>query len=96
MRPVGATTGVAILGTVLSSAYRSHVDVSGLPPPAATAVRTGIAGGIAVPRQTGSTALLDTVRTAFVHALDVMLGVCGGIALASALLALAFLPRPGR
>jgi EmrB/QacA subfamily drug resistance transporter len=94
MRQVGATIGVAILGTVLSSAYRSHVDVSGLPPPAASAVRNGIAGGIAVARQTASTALLDTVRTAFVHALDVMLGVCGGIALASALLALAFLPRP--
>jgi MFS transporter, DHA2 family, multidrug resistance protein len=94
MRQVGATIGVAILGTVLSSAYRSQVDVSGLPPAAAYAVRNGIAGGIAVARQAASTALLDTVRTAFVHALDVMLGVCGGIALASALLALAFLPRP--
>jgi MFS family permease len=94
MRQVGATIGVAILGTVLSSAYRSQVDASGLPPAAASAVRNGIAGGIAVARQAASTALLDTVRTAFVHALDVMLGVCGGIALASALLALAFLPRP--
>jgi EmrB/QacA subfamily drug resistance transporter len=93
MRQVGATIGVAILGTVLSSAYRSQVDASGLPPAAATTVRNGIAGGIAVARQAASTALLDTVRTAFVHALDVMLGVCGGIALASALLALAFLPR---
>jgi len=96
MRQVGATIGVAILGTVLSSAYRSHVDVSGLPPAAAAAVRSGIAGGIAVARQAASPALLDAVHTAFVHALDVMLGVCGGIALASAVLALAFLPRPAR
>jgi hypothetical protein len=33
------------------------------------------------------------VRSAFVHGLDVMLWVCAGIALASALLALLFLPR---
>jgi len=90
MRQVGATIGVAILGTVLSSAYRSQADVSGLPPAAAAAVRNGIA----VARQAAPTALPDTVRTAFAHALDVMLGVCGGITLASALLALAFLPRP--
>src|SRR5262249_29115416 len=90
MRQVGATIGVAILGTVLSSAYRSQADVSGLPPAAAAAVRNGIA----VARQAAPTALPDTVRTAFAHALDVMLGVCGGLTLASALLALAFLPRP--
>jgi len=33
------------------------------------------------------------VQTAFVHGLDTMLWVCGGIALASAILALIFLPR---
>ncbi len=52
-----------------------------------------VAGGIAVARQAGSVALAENVRTAFVHAMDVMLWVCGGIALAAAALALAFLPR---
>ena len=33
------------------------------------------------------------VRDAYVHGLDIMLWACAGIALASALLALAFLPR---
>ena len=33
------------------------------------------------------------MRDAYVHGLDIMLWVCAGIALASALLALAFLPR---
>jgi hypothetical protein len=33
------------------------------------------------------------VRAAFMHALDLMLVVCGVIALAAAVLALAFLPR---
>jgi DHA2 family multidrug resistance protein-like MFS transporter len=96
MRQVGATIGVAVLGTVLSSAYRSHLDVTGLPAQAATAARKSIAGGIAVahhvPGQLGS-ALLAGVRTAFVQALDVMLWACGGVALTAALLALAFLPR---
>ena len=41
----------------------------------------------------GSASLLHTVDVAFVHGLDVMLWCCAGIALAAALLALAFLPR---
>ena len=93
MRQVGATIGVAVLGTVLSSAYRGHLDLTGLPAQAAATVRKSIAGGIAVAQQSGSAGLLDTVRAAFVHAMDVMLWVCGGIALAAALLALAFLPH---
>jgi MFS transporter, DHA2 family, multidrug resistance protein len=48
---------------------------------------------VAVAQKAGSAALLDTVRTAFVHAVDVMLWLCAGIALAAAVLALAFLPR---
>jgi len=43
-----------------------------------------------------SAVLLATVRSSFVHGLDVMLWVCGGIALASAILAVIFLPRRAR
>ena len=49
--------------------------------------------GIQAAHKLGSASLLDSVRAAYVHGLDVMLWVCGGIALACALLALAFLPR---
>jgi MFS family permease len=52
--------------------------------------------GVTVARRIGSAALLASVRSAFVDGLDVMLWTCGGIALASALLALAFLPRRTR
>jgi MFS transporter, DHA2 family, multidrug resistance protein len=92
MRQVGATIGVAILGTILSSAYRSHLNLAGLPPHAADAMRKGVAGGLAVAHEAGSAALADTVRAAFVQGMDVMLWVCGGVALAAAVLALAFLP----
>jgi hypothetical protein len=46
-----------------------------------------------VARQLGSSALLDDVRSAFVHGMDLMLWTCGGIAVVCAVLALLFLPR---
>jgi hypothetical protein len=88
--------GVAILGTVLSAVYHSHLDVTKLPALTAAAARSSVAGGIAVAHHAASPKLLDAVRTAFVQALDVMLWVCGGIALAAAVLALAFLPARER
>jgi len=93
MRQVGATIGVAVLGTVITSVYRSGLNVAALPGQAADAVRKSVVSGVAIAQQAGSAALLDAVRTAFVHALDVMLWICAGIALAAAVLALAFLPR---
>ena len=95
MRQVGGTIGVAVLGTVLATVYRSRLHLTGLPAAAGNAVRGSVAGGIATARATGSPVLLETVRSAYVHGLDVMLWMCSGIAIASALLALAFLPgRP--
>jgi MFS transporter, DHA2 family, multidrug resistance protein len=93
MRQVGATIGVAVLGTVLNSVYRGHLDVTGLPATAADAARSSVVGGVRVARALGSPALLGSGRDAFVHGLDTMLWACGGIALVSAILALIFLPR---
>jgi hypothetical protein len=92
MRQVGATIGVAVLGTVLLSAYRSRLGLTGVPTAVSQAVRGSAAAGIEVARKLDSVPLLDSVRIAFVHGMDVMLWACGGIALTSALLALAFLP----
>jgi len=93
MRQVGATIGVAVLGTVLDSVYRGHLDVTGLPAAAAAAAKSSVVAGVAVAHELGSAALLDSVRHAFVQGMDAMLWVCGGIALAGAILALLFLPR---
>jgi DHA2 family multidrug resistance protein-like MFS transporter len=92
-RQVGATLGAAILGTLLNSAYQARLNLTGLPASAAGAARSGISGGVEVARTLGSASLLHDVDVAFVHGLDVMLWCCAGIALAAALLALAFLPR---
>jgi MFS transporter, DHA2 family, multidrug resistance protein len=94
VRQVGATIGVAVLGTIINNAYMSQLSGLGhLPAAAADAVRSGVSGGVAVAHATGSSALLDMVRSAFIHGMDIMLWTCGGIAVASALLALLFLPR---
>ena len=96
MRQVGATIGVAVLGTVLSTGYSGRLDVTGFPPAVAATAKNGVVAGVHVAHQLGSAALLDAVRTAFVHGMDIMLWACAGIALASAVIALIFLPRrPG-
>ena len=93
MRQVGATIGVAVLGTVLGTVYRTHLEVTGLPAAAAAAAKSGVVAGVQAAREVGSAALLDSARSAFVAGVDTMLWVCCGIALASAILALVFLPR---
>ncbi len=93
LRQVGATIGVAVLGTVLLSGYRSQLSLGHLPAAAAEAVRSSVAGGVSVAHATHSAGLLVMVRTAYVHGQDIMLVVCAIIALASAVLALIFLPR---
>jgi DHA2 family multidrug resistance protein-like MFS transporter len=93
LRQVGATIGVAVLGTVLSSGYHDRLNLTGLPTAATGAVRSSVAGGVEVAHKLNSLALLDNVRHAFIHGMDIMLWACGGIALVSAVLALIFLPR---
>jgi DHA2 family multidrug resistance protein-like MFS transporter len=84
LRQVGGAVGVAVLGTVLNSGYRDH-----LPAGAPAAAREGISAGLTV----SDPGLLDAVRDAFVHGMDLSLVVAGGTALAGALLALIALPR---
>jgi hypothetical protein len=93
LRQVGATIGVAVLGTVLSSVYRSHLVVTGLPDAVASAAKSSVVAGVAIAHKAGSVPLLDSVRHAFVAGMDTMLWACAGIALASAILAVIFLPR---
>jgi len=92
VRQVGGAIGVAVLGTVVNSSYRGRLDVTGLPAQAADAVRESVSAGVAVAHTLGSVPLLDLVRSAFIHGMDMMLWVCGGLAAVGILLTLAFLP----
>ena len=93
LRTVGGSFGAAILGSVFNSGYHSRLHLAGLPADAARATRDSVFGGLQVARAAGSTELAEMVRTAFLHGLDVVLVVCGGLGLFGVLLALIWLPR---
>jgi EmrB/QacA subfamily drug resistance transporter len=91
-RQVGATIGVAVLGTVLSTIYRSKLSLPGVPPPAVAAARSSVGTGVAVARQLHSPEVLGAVHAAYATGVDVMLWACAGIAIAAAALAALFVP----
>jgi DHA2 family multidrug resistance protein-like MFS transporter len=93
MRQVGATIGVAVLGTVLSSVYRGRLALTGLPADLVAAARSSVGTGVAVALRLRSPQLLTAVHAAYAGGVDVMLWVCAGIAIAAAVLAALFLPR---
>jgi len=92
-RQVGATIGVAVLGTVLSSVYRSHLSLAGVPASVAATARSSVGTGVHVAASLGSAPLLASVHGAYASGVDVMLWVCAAIAAAAAILAALFLPR---
>ena len=92
LKNVGAPFGAAVLGSVLASAYRSHLPLPGLEGPVAGVVRSSVFAGVEVAGKLGSPALAVSVRSAFVSGMDAALLVSVGFALAGAVLALAFLP----
>jgi EmrB/QacA subfamily drug resistance transporter len=93
MRQVGATIGVAVLGTVLSTVYRGKLVTTGLAAAVAAAAKSSVGTGVAVALRIRSPELLAAVHTAYAGGVDVMLWVCAAIAIAAAILAALFLPR---
>jgi EmrB/QacA subfamily drug resistance transporter len=92
VQKAGAPLSAAVLGSVLASGYHSQLPLAGLPAATAGAVRSSVFAGIAVARRIGSPALLESVRSAFVHGIGAMLWVSVGLAVAGVILALLFLP----
>ncbi|WNQ11163.1 DHA2 family efflux MFS transporter permease subunit [Paenibacillus aurantius] len=93
LRQVGGSFGVALLGAALNAGYRARLDTSGLPAPAAEAVRQSAAAGVRTAERLSSDTLLASVRGSFVHGMDVTLWIGAGIAALGMLLTLVFLPR---
>lgn len=91
LRQVGGAIGVALLGTVLSNGYRDTLQVENLPDSLVDIVQQNVSAGTAAAGQIQSVNLLNSVRIAFIHGMDAMLWVCGGIAFLGLLLTLAFL-----
>jgi EmrB/QacA subfamily drug resistance transporter len=92
LQKVGSPLGAAILGSVISSAYQGRLHLAGLPSQVASVVKQSVFSGVAVAQYLHSSSLLTSVRTAFVHGMDVALLVSVGIAVVGIVLALIFLP----
>ena len=90
---LGGPLGIAILGSVLSTAYLARLVTAGLPAAAATAARQSIFGAVAVADQLHLPALQASAHTAFAHGMDLALVVSGAVALVGLALTLAFLPQ---
>ena len=84
MRQVGGAIGVAVLGTVLNSAYRERVP---------SVAADSVTSGVAVARSTGDAGLLASVREAFAYGMERSLLVAGALALAGVVLALTVMPK---
>ncbi|WP_327143881.1 MFS transporter [Nocardia sp. NBC_01327] len=83
LRQAAGTIGVAVLGTVLATQYRSSLgDLNHEP------LSDGVNAGVGAARALGDPAVLAQVRSAFVDGMSVMMWVCAGVALAATALAL--------
>ena len=88
LRQAGGTIGVAVLGTVLSTAYRSGLGELAVPP-----FRDGVMQGIGAATALGRPQLVPAVQQAFVHGMSMMLLVSAGICVVGFALALTRMPR---
>lgn len=71
-REIGGALGIAVLGTVLASGYRSGVEpaAAGLPAEAAEAVTENIGAAFRVAETAGLPELIDTAKQAFVDGMS--------------------------
>jgi Na+/melibiose symporter-like transporter len=97
VRQVGGALGVAILGSLLSSGYRSEVEAAttALPAPAGDAANDTLGGALQVASQLGGSAgraLTDASQHAFVSGMGTAALVAAAVTLAGSLAALVLLP----
>jgi DHA2 family multidrug resistance protein-like MFS transporter len=94
---VGASFGVAVMGSILNSSYQAHIQshVAGLPAPVRSAAESSVAVAAAVahhlPAPLGAQ-LLRAAQEAYSQGMGDVLLVTGGLTVAGALLMALFLP----
>ena len=93
LRQVGGAIGIALLGSLLSGAFRDRLDVTGLPAGAARTAGDSVVAAHIIAGKAHSAHLAASANSAYVHGMGLVLIVCGIAALVSALLAAAFLPN---
>ncbi|QDY76802.1 DHA2 family efflux MFS transporter permease subunit [Streptomyces qinzhouensis] len=98
MRQIGASVGVAVLGSALNSTYRDEMAdqlPAALPEQARTVAEDHVAGALQVaerlPVEQGAV-LADAARNAFVAGMSAVALICAGLAAVTAVLVVALLP----
>lgn len=99
-RELGGALGVAVLGSLVTSAYTGSLDgaVAGLPGPARAAAESGLSGALAVAQDVGGpagAAIADAAKAAFVDGIGLAAMVAAVVVFAAAIGARYLLPRPG-
>jgi DHA2 family multidrug resistance protein-like MFS transporter len=94
---VGASLGVAIMGSILNSAYQAHLNgqLTGLPAAARAAAETSVAVAAAVARHLPGMLgdqLLRSAESAYSQGMSDVLVVTAGLLVAGAMLMVLFLP----
>jgi EmrB/QacA subfamily drug resistance transporter len=97
-RQVGGALGVAILGSIFSSAYATHVagSLAGLPAATAAAAKSSVGAALAIGARIGGdqgAVIAASARGSFIHAMDRGLTVGALIALLGATVAFVWLPH---
>jgi hypothetical protein len=85
-REVGGAIGIAVIGSILTSTYSSHVDVAGLSSRVAAKVKGSFAVAAHLPAP-----IPDRAHTAFVTAMNIALLTAVGAAIVAAVTVLALL-----
>jgi len=81
-REMGGALGIAVLGSVVASTYRSNITISDLPPEAAEIAGESIGGAMGAAQQIGGPAaaeLVERAGVAFTDAVDVAFVVAAAI-----------------
>jgi hypothetical protein len=97
VREMGGAVGIALIGSVLNSAYQTNIatTTATLPPEIARPVSEGIGGALAAASHIGPTgaAVVESARHAFVDGMTPALLLAAGISVAAAVFTLLRGPR---
>jgi EmrB/QacA subfamily drug resistance transporter len=95
VQELGGSLGVAVIGSVVSAAFRHSIDTSALPEAVRTAARPSIADAEGVAAHAGPLAgqVSQTAHEAFTTAMTHGFAVAGTVALAASILMIFTLPR---
>ena len=97
LRQLGGALGVAVIGSVIITAYRNHMTdaVAGLPPAAAAAAHDSVGAAVAIGNQIGGPAgqaLARIARAGFVDALGAAAVLAAGVAVLTAVFVARVMP----